>query len=437
MSKYFRLFVLILLMLTVTSTVVMADTEVEDPSFIEIKDGGKDDRVISDAGEGEDSEETEEGDSREKEIICKKTPPEPQVKFKLQIVYPNPAEDNFKVEKLTGVCDADQNRALAQVIINAPKRHNGVVESFMSWFSKDQYIRLEKAARCKATDKIITFWVDENIEGINVICGEESTSDGNDSIDYGDNNYSGNYSGGNNNQPWYEQTAEQAAAGHGGQQRGQGYGSYQDTYNDWRDNSGPEWTGLEDENFYEDNYNDDDWDDNDLSDDINTGGTVNDQFYGSVGNDTVLPQASNEEFYYYDEPYFDRGDWNTDDAIDKLLGGYTPSNQASLSGVPSDLTDDWGVLDSQDTWLSLQEIYSIPTYEEFVEYYSGSISEKEWGDWREWVFAHNSSTWSVNFDDSFYEDDSTQYAWYNPYGWWMSFNRWLTEVNPASPQYDI
>ncbi len=429
--------------------VVYSDTEVFDRgteqqgrSFVEIGNKSDSNRV---------NPEDNEAGKEKIELICKNTHSDTVVKFLVQVAFPDSSKNNFKIDNLIGTCDADSNKALAKVVMSVPQTYIDTLTkpfvSVLNWVNgtkqEEQVKKISKIGRCKTSDEVLTFWLKDNAQELEVKCGEDNNSN------QVDNNrgYSNNYANNTTQQSPPRQSLRQPQQPQQFQQfqqypLQQPQQPYYQYDNGWEEYNSP-WDDLslqEDESF--DNY-DDEWDSgwdegwNNDGTDIQAGEydeTENNSDYGPTVSDMIdfgEPRNLDEEVTYYGEEELFTESTN-EDPISILL-------QDSPSVVGQNNFDDWGFLDNQYSDLTPQDLASFDEFNDFKRYYSGEVTKEEWQDWREWVFTHNRNALNFEFESGFYDDTKTtvEYPWYNPYRWWLSFNGWLTEVNPLSSQYDI
>lgn len=438
MIKYTGISVLAVLLVLNTGSVSASDSvnsSVSNSSFIAIKESKPD----------VDAKKAELGapGTFKRTVICQK---KPLVVFKTQVLSPT---EKFKLVKFQATCDVKANTTKVGIVVAVPQSSLNKFVSFFGGKNENNVIK-KVTDKCKVTDEVITFWLDDKASDFKIECGK-SKKDGKDTSTQTNNQ---TYQQPNNSQQqpeWTKQTAQQAAqqgsmsqpTGGGGQQSSSGY----EPYNGYETGYGDELYGdlLDEVGDYNEEAIDpsvDEWDDWDDSTGFESDGSG---LYGAVNpedSNSVDGSISQEEYYYEDgdDAYTgtDYGGFqgNTDDAIAQLLGGYEPqiSDNTNIGGE----SFDWGELDANYSDLSLYELADMPTYENFREYYSGDITEDQWRNWRQWVYSHNSSNWTVNLDGEFYDKkDREPYGWYNPYGWWVGFANWWSNTSPANVQYDI
>ncbi len=441
---YKSLIVFVILISLGGVNVVYSDTEVFDRgteqqgrSFVEIDNETNSDKSNSDKDEA----------GKEKiELVCKNTNSNTVVKFIVQVAFPDPSKNNFKIDNLIGTCDADSNKALAKVTMSIPQSYiDAITKPFVSvlnWINgskqEEQVKKISRIGRCKTSDKVLTFWLKDGAREVEVKCGaEESSNQVGNSGGYS-NNYASNATQQSPPQQPLRQP-QQPQQQYPPQQPQQPYYQYDDG---WEEYNSP-WDDLslqEDEDF--DNYNDEwdsGWDDgwSDEGTDIQVGEveeTENNSDYGPTVTDMIdfgEPRNLDENVPYYGEEELFT-EFTNEDPISVLL-------QDPPSVVNQNNFDDWGFLDNQYSDLTPQDLASFDEFNDFKRYYSGEVTKDEWQDWREWVFVHNRNALNFEFESGFYDDAKTtvEYPWYNPYKWWLSLSDWLTEVNPLSTQYDI
>ena len=438
-SMYKYLFVLSIALLLSSTTSVYADTEVDNRgtsadgrSFVELE------------SESKDSED--EAGTEKLELTCKKSVPEPIIKFTVQVAFPDPTKGGFKVDSLIGTCDADTDKALAEVKMSIPRTpisyFNPFVDAYKIVIGGESPVReLEKTGECKTTDEVLTFWLTDDARGLEIKCG----SNNDDEVDAAGGN-GGGYTGGGgqyqSQQPPYQQPQQpqyQQSQGYGvGQQQGQDYADWQDQYGSGLQDFGVETDGVFTDNMLKD-AGLDDWSSSDKSVVEHRGNRSDGSGQYNPINDGKIYDFNNKgddgTYYREEELYTDYSHVTEADPISSLLEDAVPA-------VIDDVYDQWGEIDSKYTGLSALDLAAFDSFKEFKEYYSGEVTEQQWDNWRQQLFTHNRNAANFEFDGGFYNEGGAynDYAWYNPWGWWVSLNNWITDVSPIvgnGRKYDI